>query len=128
VRSVRAAAFPSSAEAANAARWVDSESGDETATTYGGYAPPPGRRPAARLPAPQSGAHCSCQEPVAIPFISIIVALIVVGVILGLINSMIPMDARIKQILNGVVVIAVVLWLLKVFGIIDLLTAIHVGK
>ena len=46
----------------------------------------------------------------------------------GLINSMIPMDARIKQILNGVVVIAVVLWLLKVFGIIDLLTAIHVGK
>ncbi|KUR79746.1 Thivi_2564 family membrane protein [Novosphingobium sp. FSW06-99] len=62
------------------------------------------------------------------PFISIIVALIVVGVILGLINSMIPMDARIKQILNGVVVIAVVLWLLKVFGIIDLLTAIHVGK
>jgi len=62
------------------------------------------------------------------PFISIIVALVVVGVILGLINSMIPMDARIKQILNGVVVIAVVLWLLKVFGIIDLLTAIHVGK
>ena len=38
------------------------------------------------------------------PFISIIVALIVVGVILGLVNSMIPMDARIKQILNGVVV------------------------
>lgn len=49
--------------------------------------------------------------------ISIIVTLVVIGVILWLINSYIPMDGKIKQILNIVVVIAVVLWLLKAFGL-----------
>lgn len=53
--------------------------------------------------------------------ISVIVVLVVVGVLLWLINSMIPMDAKIKQILNVVVVIAVVLYLLKVFGLLDAL-------
>lgn len=41
--------------------------------------------------------------------------LIVVGVLLWLANTYIPMDPKIKQILNVVVVIAVVLWLLQVF-------------
>lgn len=49
--------------------------------------------------------------------ISLVVTLIVVGVLLWLVNTYIPMDAKIKQILNIVVVIAVVLWLLSVFGI-----------
>ncbi len=57
-----------------------------------------------------------------------IVVLIVVGVVLGLINRSIPMESSIKSILNGVVVIAVVLWLFKVFNVISLLSAIHVGK
>jgi len=39
----------------------------------------------------------------------------VIGVLLWLVNSMIPMQENIKQILNVVVVIAVVLWLLAVF-------------
>jgi len=47
--------------------------------------------------------------------VSLVVALIVVGVLLWLINSYIPMDAKIKQIINVVVVIAVVLWLISVF-------------
>lgn len=51
--------------------------------------------------------------------IQVIVALIVVGVLLWLVNSMIPMDAKIKTILNVVVVIAVVLWLLSFFGLLD---------
>lgn len=51
------------------------------------------------------------------PLVSLIVGLILVGVALWLVNSMIPMDARIKQILNVVVVIAVVLWLLSAFGV-----------
>jgi hypothetical protein len=50
--------------------------------------------------------------------ISLIVTLIVVGVLLWLINSYIPMDAKIKNILNVVVVICVVLWLLSAFGVI----------
>jgi len=47
--------------------------------------------------------------------IQIVVVLIVIGVLLWLVNSMIPMQENIKQILNVVVVIAVVLWLLAVF-------------
>ena len=49
--------------------------------------------------------------------ISLLVVLIVVGVILWLINTYIPMDAKTKKILNVVVVIVVILWLLQAFGI-----------
>ncbi len=49
------------------------------------------------------------------PLISIVVTLIVVGVLLWLINNYIPMDAKIKQILNAVVVIVTVLWILNLF-------------
>ena len=49
--------------------------------------------------------------------ISLLIVLIVVGVILWLINTYIPMDAKIKKILNVVVVIVVILWLLQAFGI-----------
>ncbi len=50
--------------------------------------------------------------------ISLIVTLIVIGVLLWLVNSYIPMDGKIKKILNIVVVICVVVWLLSVFGVI----------
>jgi hypothetical protein len=50
--------------------------------------------------------------------ISLIVTLIVVGVLLWLVNSYIPMDGKIKKILNVVVVICVLVWLLSVFGVI----------
>lgn len=59
--------------------------------------------------------------------INLVVVLIVVGVILWLINTYLPMDGKIKSILNGVVVIAVVLWLLQVFGLLTSLSAIHIG-
>lgn len=51
------------------------------------------------------------------PLISLIITLIVVGVILYLINNYLPMDGKIKRILNVVVVIAVILWLLRSFGL-----------
>lgn len=47
----------------------------------------------------------------------LILVLVVVGVGLWLLNTYVPMDAKIKTILNIVVVIVVVLWLLQVFGI-----------
>lgn len=50
------------------------------------------------------------------PLINLIVLLIIVGVILYLINNYLPMDGKIKSILNIVVVIAVILWLLRSFG------------
>lgn len=49
------------------------------------------------------------------PLISLVIVLIVVGVLLWLVNSYIPMDAKIKHILNIVVVVVVVLWLLSLF-------------
>lgn len=49
--------------------------------------------------------------------LSIILALIVVGILLWLVNSQIPMDATIKKILNIVVICVLVVWLLKVFGL-----------
>lgn len=51
--------------------------------------------------------------------ISLAVTLIVVGVLLWLVNTYIPMDGKIKKILNLVVVICVVVWLLYAFGIVD---------
>jgi len=61
------------------------------------------------------------------PLITVVAALIVVGVLLWLINRFIPMQGQIKGILNAVVVIAVVIWLLKLFGLLDYLTQFRVG-
>jgi hypothetical protein len=63
-----------------------------------------------------------------VPLIQVVVVLIVVGVLLWLINRYIPMASSIKSILNAVVVIAVVIWLLKVFGLWSYISNIHVGK
>ncbi len=60
------------------------------------------------------------------PLINIVVILIVVGVLLWLVNNYIPMDGKIRRILNVVVVVVVVLWLLQVFGIIGSIDAIRV--
>jgi hypothetical protein len=62
------------------------------------------------------------------PLVQILVVLIVVGVLLWLVNSFIPMAGSIKSILNAVVVILVVLWLLNVFGVMHSLSRIHVGR
>ena len=62
------------------------------------------------------------------PLIHVVLTLIVVGVVLWLVNSYIPMAGSIKAILNAVVVIVVVLWLLSVFGLIGELSNIRVGK
>ena len=51
--------------------------------------------------------------------ISLVIVLIVVGVLLWLVNSFVPMEATIKKILNVVVIIVVVLWLLYAFGLLD---------
>jgi 1-acyl-sn-glycerol-3-phosphate acyltransferase len=59
------------------------------------------------------------------PLYTILIILVVVGVLLWLVNSYIPMDRKIKNILNTVVVIAVVIWLLKAFGLFDSLKSLH---
>jgi hypothetical protein len=61
----------------------------------------------------------SSQLSYGMPLINVVVTLILVGVVLWLINTYIPMQATIKKILNIVVVIVVVLWLLYGFGVIN---------
>jgi len=51
------------------------------------------------------------------PLINIVVALIIVGMALYLINRFIPMASSIKTILNVVVVVAVGVWVLQVTGL-----------
>jgi hypothetical protein len=67
------------------------------------------------------------KEEESMPLISLIVTLAVVGVLLWLINAYIPMDGKIKKILNVVVIIVVVLWLLSVFGILGNINDVHIG-
>lgn len=62
------------------------------------------------------------------PLINLVIVLIVVGVLLWLINTYLPMDGKIKSILNAVVVIVVVLWLLQSFGIIGALGGIRIDE
>jgi predicted membrane protein len=51
------------------------------------------------------------------PLINLVIALIVVGVALYLVNRFIPMASSIKTILNVVVVVAVCVWLLQAVGL-----------
>lgn len=50
--------------------------------------------------------------------IHLLVILVLIGLGLWAVNSIIPMDATIKKIVNVVVILLVVLWLLEVFGLI----------
>ena len=61
------------------------------------------------------------------PLIQFVVVLIVVGVLLFAVNHYIPLDPKIKQILNVAVVVATVLWVLSVFGIFDTLHGLRIG-
>ena len=58
----------------------------------------------------------------------LVLVLIVIGVLLGLINTFIPMQMTIKRILNAVVVICVILWLLSAFGILSDFAGIRLGN
>jgi hypothetical protein len=62
------------------------------------------------------------------PLINVVIVLMVVGVLLWLVNTYLPMDGKIKSILNGVVVIAVVLWVLQAFGVLDSLNTVRIGR
>lgn len=58
--------------------------------------------------------------------IGLVLTLVAVGVLLWLVNNYIPMDGKIKRILNVVVVIVVVIWLLQAFGLIGSLQNIRI--
>ncbi len=58
--------------------------------------------------------------------LTVLLVLVVVGVILWLVNTYIPMDRKIKNILNVVVVILVIIWLLQAFGLLDSIKGMRV--
>ena len=58
------------------------------------------------------------------PLLYVVGLLIVVGVLLWLINTYIPMDPKIQGLLNAV---AVVIYLLQIFGLLSTLQNIKVG-
>ena len=58
--------------------------------------------------------------------IGLVLTLVVVGVLLWLVNNYVPMDAKIKKIINVVVVIVVVIWLLQSFGLLASLRSIRI--
>ncbi|WP_435353069.1 Thivi_2564 family membrane protein [Emticicia sp. SJ17W-69] len=57
---------------------------------------------------------------------NVLVVLIIAGILLWLVNNYIPMDRKIKQILNIVVVVVIIIWLLRVFGIFSSMMNIRV--
>jgi predicted membrane protein len=61
------------------------------------------------------------------PLLDIVVALVIVGVVLWLINRFIPMASSIKTILNVVVVVAVIWWLLSILGLVSPMSSFRVG-
>ncbi len=60
------------------------------------------------------------------PLLTIVLVLIVTGVLLWVVNNYIPMQRTIKNILNAVIVIVVVIWLLNVFGVLGSLQRVHI--
>lgn len=62
------------------------------------------------------------------PLINLVIALIVVGVLLYLVNTYIPMASSIKTILNVVVVVAVGVWVLQAAGLWGGISNFRIGK
>ena len=60
--------------------------------------------------------------------IGLILTLVVVGVLLWLLNNYVPMDSKIKTIINVVVVIVVVIWLLQAFGVLGSLRDVRIRE
>jgi hypothetical protein len=58
--------------------------------------------------------------------VSIVVVLVVVGLVMWLINTYIPLAAAIQSVLNVVVFIVVAIWLLQGFGIIGNIPGVHI--
>lgn len=56
----------------------------------------------------------------------IVLTLIAVALLLWAANKYIPMEANIRKILNAVVVIVVLVWILKIFGVWAYLSNVHV--
>ena len=62
------------------------------------------------------------------PLLTIIIVIVLAGLALWFVDKYIPMDAVIKRILQGVVVLVLIVWLLQVFGILGNVGNIRIGR
>jgi hypothetical protein len=69
-------------------------------------------------PVDEKGEHMS--------LIGLVLTLVVVGVLLWLLNNYVPMDRKIKSIINVVVVVVVVIWVLQALGLLGSLQNIRI--
>jgi len=60
--------------------------------------------------------------------VQIAIVLVVIGVVMWMINTYIPMMGAIKSLLNLVVILVVVIWLLQVFGIIGPIPGVQIPR
>jgi hypothetical protein len=58
--------------------------------------------------------------------VQIAVVLIVIGVVMWLVNTYIPMMGAIKSLLNLVVFVVVLIWLLQLFGLIGPIPGVRI--
>jgi FtsH-binding integral membrane protein len=63
-----------------------------------------------------------------VPLVTVVITLLVVGVLLWLVNTYVPMQGTIRGILNAVVVIAVVFGIMNVFGLYHYINQFRVGQ
>lgn len=62
------------------------------------------------------------------PLLNLIVAIAAVGVILCCINRFVPMEGRIKSVLNIVVILVLVVFCLDAFGVFDAMRGVRVPR
>ena len=60
--------------------------------------------------------------------IQLVLTLVIVGFSLWVINTYIPMNGNIKNILNVVVIVVVILYLLRGFGALDSVFGLRIGR
>ena len=59
---------------------------------------------------------------------ALILTLVIIGIIMYLINYFVPMEPKIKSILNVAVVVFLIIWLLQAFGFLASLNSIRIGR
>jgi chromate transport protein ChrA len=62
------------------------------------------------------------------PLTTVIVTIVAIGLLMWLVNRFIPMQAQIKSILNGLVVVVLVLWIANLYGLFSHLSQFRVGR
>lgn len=60
--------------------------------------------------------------------LAVVITLLVIGVLMWLFETYIPLDPTIKRIIQVVIIICVVLWLLNVFGVLGAMHDVPVPK